>query len=78
VQKIRKKYILIIFALFPISIAEITSIHQIVKDDIHQIVKDEKNTLYFYHVRPRQRDKQNEKELESKRKMIEAGAQQLK
>ena len=48
------------------------------KDEIHQIVKEEKNPLHLYHVRPRQRDKQNEKELESKRKMIEAGAQQLK
>lgn len=74
-QKIRKKYILIIFALFPISIAETTLIHQMVKDEIHQMVKDEKNTLYFYHVGPLQRREQSKKELESKRKTIEARAQ---
>lgn len=69
-QTIRKKYILIIFALFPISIAEITA--------IHQMVKDEKNELLFYNVRPQQRREKNEKELESKHKMIEERAQQLK
>jgi hypothetical protein len=69
VQKIRKKYILILFALFPIRIDEITA--------VHQIVTDEQNHILFYHVRPTKQREQNEKELESQHKMIEAGAQQL-
>lgn len=42
------------------------------------MVKDEKNELLFYNVRPQQRREKNEKELESKHKMIEERAQQLK
>ena len=69
-QKIRKKYILILFALFPISIAE--------KQSTHKMIKDEKNHILFYYVRPENRREQAEKELQSKSKMIEKLVQKLK
>ena len=69
-KKIRKKYILIIFALFPISIDAITK--------THQMVNDENNLLIFYHVIPQKKREKKEKELALKHEMIEKRAGQLK
>lgn len=69
-QKIRKKYIFIIFALCPISIAEKTA--------LDQMVNDEKNELRFYLVFPQERREKDEKELEANLKMIKERAKQLK